>query len=153
MPLFTNQRRLGSGHNGGGFCCELSGWLAISHSVSKIRFIAWSPIQSRTMNVASLAKQFVKIKLKRRFYLILFCCLIEAQCAFAGPGVNGRYSKVDLYLDLGQTQKAASLMRNFNAETDPDYHYYQGRVASMFKQDSQSVQPVSYTHLTLPTKA
>jgi len=92
------------------------------------------------MNVASFAKQAVKTKFKKRLYLILFCCLIEAQCAVAAPDVNSKYAKVDLYLDLGQSQKAASLMRNFNDKTDPDYHYYQGRVASMFKQDSQSVQ-------------
>ena len=140
MRLCIKQRRLGSCLSGGGFCCELAGWLAISHSVSKIRFTAWPQIQSRTMNVASLAKQFVKIKLKESLYLIFLCCLIEAQCAFAGPGVNGRYSKVDLYLDLGQTQKAASLMRNFKDKFDPNYHYYQGRIASMFKQNQQSVQ-------------
>ena len=140
MRLFTNQRRRGSCLNDGGFCCELAGWLAISHSVSKIRFTAWPQIQSRIMNVASLAKQFVKIKLKERFYLILFCFLIEAQCAVAGPGVNGKYSKVDLYLDLGQTEKAASLMRNFKDKTDPNYHYYQGRIASMFKQNQESLQ-------------
>ena len=92
------------------------------------------------MNVASLAKQFAKVKFKERFYLILFCFLIKAQCAVAAPGINGKYSKVDLYLDLGQTEKAASLMRNFKDKTDPNYHYYQGRIASMFKQNQESLQ-------------
>ena len=92
------------------------------------------------MIVASFAKQVVKIKFKKRLCLILFCFLIEAQSAFAAPGVDGKYSKVDLYLDLGQTQKAASLMRNFKDKTDPIYHYYRGRIASMFKQNQQSIQ-------------
>ena len=92
------------------------------------------------MIVASFAKQVVKIKFKKRLCLILFCFLIEAQGAVAAPGVDGKYSKVDLYLDLGQTQKAASLMRNFKDKTDPIYHYYQGRIASMFKQNQQSIQ-------------
>ena len=92
------------------------------------------------MNVASLAKQFVKVKFKERIYLTLFCFLINAQCAAAAPGVNGKFSKVDLYLDLGQTQKAASLIQGFKDESDPDYHYYQGRVASMFKKNQQAVQ-------------
>ena len=92
------------------------------------------------MNVASSAKQFVKIKFKEAFYLIFFCFLIKAQCAVAAPGVNGKYSKVDLYLDLGQTEKAASLMRNYSDKTDPNYHYYQGRIASMFKRNQESLQ-------------
>ena len=140
MPLFTNQHRLGSGHNAGGFCCELAGWLAISLPLSKIRLTAWPQTQSRTMKVASLAKQFVRRKLKKRSCLFLFCCLIEAQCAVAAPDVNGKYSKVDLYLDLGQAQKAASLMRNFKDKMDPGYHYYQGRISSKFKQNQKSIQ-------------
>ena len=92
------------------------------------------------MNVASFAKQVVKIKFKKRLSLILFCFLVEAHLANASPNVNDKYSKVDLYLDLGQTQKAASLMRNFKDKSDPNYHYYQGRIASMFKQNQQSIQ-------------
>ena len=92
------------------------------------------------MSVASFAKQAVKTKFKKRLCLILFCCLIKAQCAVAAPGVNGKYSKVDLYLDLGQTQKAATLMRNFTDKTDPTYHYYQGRISSMFKRNQESLQ-------------
>ena len=92
------------------------------------------------MNVALFAKQLVKINFKKRIISLLVSFLAGSPLATADPGVNSKYAKVDLYLDLGQTQKAASLMRNFNAKTDPDYHYYQGRIASMFKQDSQSVQ-------------
>ena len=58
----------------------------------------------------------------------------------AAPGPNKKYSAVNLHLDLGQTQKAASLMRGFKDKSDPVYHYYQGRVASMKKQNQQSVQ-------------
>lgn len=92
------------------------------------------------MIIASFAKKVVKIKFKKRLTLILVCFLIEAPWAPASPYANGKYSNVDLYLDLGQTQKAASLMRNFKDKTDPNYHYYQGRIASMFKQDRQAVQ-------------
>ena len=92
------------------------------------------------MNVALFAKQVVKINFEKRiiFFLVLF--LAGSPLTAAAPGANSKYSKVDLYLDLGQSQKAASLMRNFKDKTDPDYHYYQGRVASMFKQNPQSVQ-------------
>ena len=54
------------------------------------------------MNVASFAKHVVKIKFKKRLSVILFCFLVEAHLANASPNVNDKYSKVDLYLDLGQ---------------------------------------------------
>ena len=92
------------------------------------------------MIVASFAKKIAKISLEKRLYLFLVCLLIEAQNAVSAPGVNAKYSKVDLYLDLGQTQKAASLMRNFKDKSDPNYHYYQGRIASMFKRNQESLQ-------------
>ena len=92
------------------------------------------------MNVASFANQLVKLSLKKTIIPLLVSLLVEAPWVAAAPSDISKYSKVDLYLDLGQTQKAASLMRNFKDKTDPDYHYYHGRVASMFKQDPQSVQ-------------
>ena len=92
------------------------------------------------MTVASFAEHIAKIRHKKITISLLILFLAGSPLATAAPGANSKYSKVDLYLDLGQTQKAASLMRNFKDKADPNYHYYQGRIASMFKQDPQSVQ-------------
>ena len=93
------------------------------------------------MIFSSFVNQAAKIRLKKRIFLhVLVLFSIEAPLTSAAPVVSAKYSKVDLYLDLGQTQKAASLMRKFSDNADPVYHYYQGRVASMQKQNQQSVQ-------------
>ncbi|MCB4394718.1 tetratricopeptide repeat protein [Synechococcus sp. HB1133] len=93
------------------------------------------------MIFSSFANQVAKIRLKKRIFIYLLALfLIEAPWAVAAPAVNNKYSNVDLYLDLGQTQKAASLMRGFKDKDDPEYHYYQGRVSSMFKHNQKSVQ-------------
>ena len=92
------------------------------------------------MTIALFAKRIEKIGFKKRVFPFLIVLLVEAPWAASAPRDNKKYSKVDLYLDLGQTQRAASLMRNFKDKTDPSYHYYQGRIASMFKQNQQSIQ-------------
>ena len=92
------------------------------------------------MSIASFAMQIMKISFKKRIISLFVLFLIEAPLAASAPLDNSKYSKVDLYLDLGQTQKAASLMLNFKNKADPNYHYYQGRIASMFKQNQKSVQ-------------
>ena len=92
------------------------------------------------MTVASFAQQIVRIRYKKRILSLLVLFLAGSPLATAAPGVNSKYSKVDLYLDLGQTQKAALLIRNLKDKTDPSYHYYEGRIASMFKHNLQSVQ-------------
>jgi len=92
------------------------------------------------MTVAPLAKKIVKIRPKKRIIFLLILFLVEAPWVASAPVDSSKYSKVDLYLDLGQTQKAASLMRGLKDDGDPEYHYYQGRIASMFKQNQQSVQ-------------
>ena len=92
------------------------------------------------MSVASFANQFVKLRLKKTIIPLLVLLLVEVPPVAAAPGDGSKYSKIDLYLDLGQTQKAASLMRNFKDKTDPNYHYYQGRIASMFKRNQESLQ-------------
>ena len=114
-------------------------WLAISLVVSKIICKEFAADAIRAMNVALFAKQVVKINIEKRTIHLLVLILTGSPLAAAAPGANAKYSKVDLYLDLGQTQKAASLMRKFKDKADPDYYYYQGRVASMLKQDPQSV--------------
>ena len=91
------------------------------------------------MILVSPAQQISKLRLPKKSFLLLFCFLIDALCSISAPCSDKKYSKVDLYLDLGQTQKAASLMRDFKDMSDPEYHYYQGRVASMFKRNQQSV--------------
>ena len=93
------------------------------------------------MIFSSFSNQVAKIRLVKRIFIYLFALfLIEPPWTVAAPAVNNKYSNVDLYLDLGQTQKAASLMRGFKDKGDPEYHYYQGRVSSMFKQNQKSVQ-------------
>ena len=92
------------------------------------------------MTVASFAQQIVRIRYKKRIISLLVSFLAVSPLATAAPGANSKYSKVDLYLDLGQTQKAASVMRRLKDKDDPSYHYYQGRIASMFKHNLQSVQ-------------
>ena len=92
------------------------------------------------MTIALFAKRIEKIGFKKRVFPLLIVLLVEAPWAASAPRDSRKYSKVDLYLDLGQTQKAASLMRNFKDKIDPNYHYYQGRIASMFKQNQQSIQ-------------
>lgn len=92
------------------------------------------------MTVASFANQFVKLSLKKTIIPLFVLLLVEAPWVAAAPSDSSKYSNVDLYLDLGQAQKAASLMRKFKDKTDPSYHYYQGRIASMFKHNLQSVQ-------------
>ena len=92
------------------------------------------------MSVASFANQFVKLRLKKTIIPLLVLLLVEVPPVAAAPGDGSKYSKIDLYLDLGQTQKAASLMRNFKDKTDPNYHYYQGRISSMFKRNQESLQ-------------
>ena len=92
------------------------------------------------MTIALFAKRIEKIGFKKRVFPLLIVLLVEAPWAASAPRDSRKYSKVDLYLDLGQTQKAASLMRNFKDKNDPNYHYYQGRIASMFKQNQQSIQ-------------
>ena len=91
------------------------------------------------MTVASFANQLVKLSLKKTIIPLLVSLLVEAPWVAAAPSDSSKYSKVDLHLDLGQAQKAASLMRNFKDKTDPGYHYYQGRIASMLKQNQQSI--------------
>ena len=91
------------------------------------------------MTVASLVNQIIRISSKKRIFFLLVLFLVEAPLAASAPGDNSKYSKVDLYLDLGKNQEAVSLMRSFNDQSDPDYHYYQGRIASMLKQNQQSV--------------
>ena len=92
------------------------------------------------MSVASLAKKIVKISFKRRIISLIVVFLVQSSWAASAQGDKTKYSKVDLYLDLGQTQKAASLMQNFKDKSDSNYHYYQGRIASKFMQNQQSVQ-------------
>ena len=92
------------------------------------------------MTVASFARKIVRISFKKRIACLLVLLLFEAPWAASVPVDSSKYAKVDLYLDLGLTQKAASLMSNFKDKSDPSYHYYQGRIASMFKQNQQSVQ-------------
>ena len=77
------------------------------------------------MTVASFANQLVKLSLKKTIIPLLVSLLVEAPWVAAAPSDSSKYSKVDLYLDLGQAQKAASLMRNFKDKTDPGYHYNQ----------------------------
>ena len=92
------------------------------------------------MTVALFAKRMEKIRFKKIVLSLIVLFLVESPCVASAPRDDKKYSKVDLYLDLGQTQKAASLMRNFKDKSDPNYHYYQGRIASMFKQNQQSLQ-------------
>tara|TARA_E500000178_G_scaffold266992_1_gene264405 strand:- start:130 stop:780 length:651 start_codon:yes stop_codon:yes gene_type:complete len=92
------------------------------------------------MTVSSFAKQLLKLSLKNRLIPLFVLLLVEVPLVAAAPGDKTKYSKVDLYLDLGQTQKAASLMQNFKDKSDSNYHYYQGRIASKFMQNQQSVQ-------------
>ena len=71
---------------------------------------------------------------------LIFLFFLESSWVAAAPAGSNKYSKVDLYLDLGQTQKAALVIRKFKDKDDPSYHYYQGRIASMFKHNLQSLQ-------------
>lgn len=73
---------------------------------------------------------------------MLFFAVIETlllpYAVFAETQV--KYSKVQLHLELGQDQAAASLMQSLKDDSDPVYFYYRGRVASMQNQNQQSVQ-------------
>ena len=91
------------------------------------------------MTVASFANQLVKLSLKKTIIPLLFSLLVEAPWVAAAPSDSSKYSKVDLHLDLGQAQKAASLMRNFKDKTDPGYHYYQA-ASPQCSQNQQSIQ-------------
>ena len=92
------------------------------------------------MTVSSFAMQLLNLSFKNRIIPIFVLLLVGVPSVAADPSDGSKYSKVDLYLDLGQTQKAASVMRMLKDKDDPSYHYYQGRIASMFKHNLQSVQ-------------
>ena len=53
---------------------------------------------------------------------------------------ESKYSKVQLYIDLGKSQEAASMLRTLKVLDDPYYHYYLGRIASTNKQNQKSIQ-------------
>ncbi len=92
------------------------------------------------MILFSLVEHVIKMSLPKKIFLLFVWALIDLQWTSAAPVSSDKYSKVQLSLDLGQTQKAASLMQNFSDDSDPVYHYFQGRVASMQKQNQRSVQ-------------